>query len=43
MRMRCWEEEGKRLLDGGIVGGEEPHFICLKGGEEKVQGSLPQQ
>lgn len=43
MRMRYWEEERKRLLADGPVGGEEPHFICLKGGKEKVQGSLPQQ
>lgn len=41
--MRYWEEVRKRLLDDGIVGGEEAHFICLKGGKEKVQGSLPLQ
>lgn len=41
--MKYWEEVRKRLLDDGIVGGEEAHFICLKGGKEKVQGSLPLQ
>lgn len=43
MRMRYWEDERKRVVGDGMVGGEEPGFICLKGGKEKVQRSLPQQ
>lgn len=31
------------MVNDGMVGGEEPGFVCLKDGKEKVQRSLPQQ
>lgn len=40
---RYWEEEGKRVVGDGPVGGQEPGFICWKGRKEKVQRSLPPQ
>jgi len=41
--MRYSEEERKRAVGDGMVSGEEPGLICLKGGKEKVQRTLSEQ